>query len=89
MRTVWKYELEMDLTTLPPLCNPDVLYIDHDPSGSPCAWVEHEPDQKPNTRVRIRMVGTGHTIQHDDGTYVGSLMQGPFVWHFYANGVKV
>jgi len=89
MRTVWKYELEMDLTTLPPLCNPDVVLIGYDPNGSPCAWVEHEPNEKPNTTVRIRKVGTGRQIEHTDGTYVGSLMQRPFVWHFYAAGVKV
>ena len=44
MRTIWKYELEMDLTTLPPLCNPDVVLIGYDPNGSPCAWVEHETE---------------------------------------------
>lgn len=88
-RTIWKFELEMDRTITPPLCNPVPIFIEHDPSGSPCVWVEHDPLGRQVTCLTILMVGTGHTFSESDGVYVGSLVQNPFVWHFYSKAVTL
>jgi hypothetical protein len=51
-----------------------------------CVWIEHDQpgkDIEPNTNLTIVAYGTGHVLE-SGGEYVGSVQDGPFVWHFYA-----
>jgi hypothetical protein len=52
-------------------------------------WVQHDPAGMQVTVVTITMVGTGREFSTDDGGYAGSLLNGPFVWHFFAKAVTL
>jgi len=46
-----------------------------------CAWAE-TPGGDPLTVTRtFRVIGTGRYLP--DGTYLGTVFQGPYVWHVY------
>ena len=47
----------------------------------PHVWMRVEPGQ-PEVERRIQVVGTGHEIP-GDWRHVGSLQDGPFVWHLF------
>ena len=45
------------------------------------AWAEN-PDGEPLTVTRtFRVIGTGWDVP--DGTYLGTVFDGPYVWHVY------
>lgn len=46
-----------------------------------CIWAKVNPANSPEN-VTVYVVGTGHEIP--DGTaYIGSVQQGPWVWHIF------
>lgn len=79
--TVWKYQVPFHTFTvhyIPGMVKPlTVQYQD----GVPCLWVEVR-HQAESAEHRFRWFGTGHPIP-DDALYVGTLQEGPFVWHLY------
>jgi len=48
-------------------------------SGVLCMWAELDTDVPAKTR-RFSVVGTGHPIA-ENGHYIGTCDDGPFVWH--------
>ena len=51
---------------------------------SPFIWALVDPDASLESRT-FRVVGTGHELWPDEGSYdhVGTVQQGPFVWHLF------
>jgi len=47
--------------------------------GVLCMWAEVDTDTPKKTR-RFSVVGTGRPI-HENGSYIGTCDDGPFVWH--------
>lgn len=87
MRTVWKYQLPVDDTsvfTMP--SGARVLpyiesYLGH---AVLTIWVEVDTDQPPAHRM-LAVHGTGHPI-HEDEEYIGTVRDGQFMWHIYDGG---
>lgn len=48
-----------------------------------CVWFECDPD-RPKEKLTIFCVGTGFGIVPDDGRFIGTIVDDPYVWHFYA-----
>lgn len=85
---IWKFPLMMvddQSIAVPSGARP--LYVGLDPVGDPCVWALVDPAAPTHGR-RVRIVGTGHPIDGEfTGTaiqpYVGTFVQGPFVWHVF------
>lgn len=52
-------------------------------SGQPAVWFEIDTDEDLEVTHRLTIVGTGHPIEEALGSYVGSVIDDPFVWHLY------
>lgn len=91
MRTIWKYELpigdvageiEMPLGAR-------IIHVDQQRSMVATMWAEIPvppgvpPSELATERRAFVVVGTGHTIPGDGLTHVGTVLDGPFVWHLY------
>lgn len=47
-----------------------------------CMWALVDPDSPKEKRV-VHVVGTGEQIVGDLGEYIGTVQQGPLVWHVF------
>lgn len=50
-------------------------------NGSPCLWAEVHKDST-SRKAQVLCVGTGWDAP-DDLEYLGTVLDGDFVWHFY------
>jgi hypothetical protein len=46
-------------------------------------WAEVETDQKEEAQF-VYSVGTGHGLVPDNCRFIGSVQEGPYVWHIYS-----
>lgn len=46
-------------------------------------WAEVDPKSKDDTPVTFRIFGTGHPMPEANIQHVGTVFDGPFVWHVY------
>lgn len=89
MRTIWKFPIAIGAVTkieVPAIAPIRMAGLDP-ATGEPAIWVELDTDA-PRVERRFVVHGTGHEIPGTDGGYpqpihVGSLIQGPFVWHIF------
>lgn len=79
-RTVWKFPLHSAAVTFEMPVGAAVLYVAMQ-DGKPTMWAEVNPLLDKVERTFI-IVGTGHPVQ-PGASYVGSTIDGPFVWHIY------
>lgn len=83
MRTIWKISVPVDdqrhIFDLPP--GPIVHAGRQHRSGQVEVWVEVDSDQPPEP-IAFQCYGTGHPIPAD-ADYIGTSIDGPFVWHVY------
>lgn len=57
--------------------------------GIICLWAAVNPEAK-KRMVTVRIYGTGHPIDADCGTYIGTVQQdGEFVWHVFAGPTRM
>jgi hypothetical protein len=54
--------------------------------GRPCFWAEVDLENE-SKWYAVSVVGTGHALPKYD-YYVGTIQEGPFVWHFYLTQIK-
>ena len=83
MKTVWKYTIgitDEQFIFVPIGAKP--LYVNLDPNGVPCVWCDVEQFNERSGKLHIKIRGTGHPSP-ENATYLGSFIQGPFVWHVY------
>ena len=53
--------------------------------GQPTVWFECDPDTPLiDKKVYIAGTGWGVPLQKDAGEYIGTVQDGPLVWHVYA-----
>jgi len=83
MRTVWKYEIEVEDS--PTIMAPGPLSIVHVEAvnGRLAVWVNVQPGA-PEESVHMEVRGTGHPSP-DPWTCLhrATVLDGPFVWHVY------
>lgn len=81
-RKIFKYSLEIvqeQRIEMPAGCKVLGLQMQR---GVPALWVEIDP-KEPMISYRIRMVGTGHDFDAYALHYLGTVQDGPLVWHYY------
>jgi hypothetical protein len=86
MRTIYKFPLVIEeKQTIKFLkeagTTPEIVRVGHDPKGVPCIWIELTPGNYFDA-FEINLVGTGERIP-GSSDYVGSFVDGYFVWHVY------
>lgn len=81
MKTIWKYEVGLGQTTITIPVGSIIVSAGLDPAtGGLAVWAEVESDS-PTETLEITVAGTGK--KRPRGSFVGSVMQGPFMWHIY------
>ena len=81
-REIWKYPLEHGTEQhirMPKGAEVLTVQIQND---HVCMWAEVSPDE-PLEERRFHVIGTGHRMPADAWHYLGTIQQGPFVWHIY------
>lgn len=80
MKTIYKYEIRSGSNLdLPEGAKFLAFQLQNDEA---VAWFEVNPDAIMVSRC-FHIVGTGWKF--NDGTYLGTVQQGPLVWHLYEN----
>lgn len=88
MKTVYKYEIEL-------MCNQYIeihggyragfLHVGRDPKGDFSIWCQVDTDL-PKEKVRFDVYGTGNFMD-ETGMYVGTFLDGAFVWHVFTGPI--
>lgn len=86
--TVWKFPLEKtDVQSVPMSAGAELLCVDMQHSTI-MLWARLDPEATMMRRF-IAIVGTGNPAPTpEDGAYVGSVFDGPFVWHVFDGGER-
>jgi hypothetical protein len=81
-KAIWKFPI--DLTDAPIVQMPAGARVLHFgvQDEQLTLWALVTPSA-PLNHHRFRLAGTGHPIEEDGLTYVGTCFQGPFVWHLF------
>lgn len=64
-----------------------VIHAGYDPNGALCVWAEVETDNEDVDRF-FRLIGTGQPLE-DGLKYVGTVQEGPYMWHIYDGGERI
>jgi hypothetical protein len=83
MKVVYKYPIPEGKNTLTLPKGAKVVHVGTQ-HHVPMLWIEHqEPFEGQETEVvAYQTFGTGHGIP-DFAGFLGTIFEGPFVWHFY------
>lgn len=90
MRTIWKQELQADSKKndvhlckfiAPAGARPVSVGLQH---GKVCLWYECDPT-RPTCETQVLCVGTGFGAVPEGTRFIGSVVDGEFVWHFYTD----
>lgn len=82
-RVIWKFALDKGVVVHAPR-NLKPLFYGLDPHCFPAVWAEVDPLQ-PAVEHRFAVYGTGWEIP-ELASYVGSMVNGAYVWHLYYLG---
>lgn len=81
-KTIWKFPLAVEQRQWITVPNDaQVLSIDVQ-SGIPCLWMMLDPNA-PMTARKIRCFGTGHDVDASHDQFIGTVLVGSFVWHYF------
>lgn len=79
-RTIWKFQVTATEVLMP--WDAEVCTFQFQ-NGVPCIWAIVDPGASKVVR-RFQIFGTGHEIPAlNEGCYVGTAQEGPFVWHLF------
>jgi hypothetical protein len=83
VKTIWKYPLQPDVTTLDMPQGAQVLTVQVQ-GNRPVLWALVDPCQLKRKR-RFAVFGTGHDIPDEVGKYIGTfqLLDGGLVFHLF------
>lgn len=84
MRRIWKFELGVGYTPRQMPRGAKLRAVQMQ-GVVPTLWAEVDEAAPKATRV-LCFYGTGHNMPADPGAYVGTVQDGPFVWHLYDEG---
>lgn len=82
MPTIYKYRIqliEQQFISIPK--DAKILTFQYQ-DGEPTIWAEVDTANIPD-RVRLFIIGTGHTMPHLDLSYIGTAQNNGLVWHLY------
>lgn len=82
MKAIWKYPLDVtDKQVIQMPANAKVLSV-ADQAGVLTIWALVDVDAEKEAR-KFYVVGTGHPLDFTGANFLGSVQQGPFVWHVF------
>lgn len=82
MKEVWKFELRLALDfTLDMPTGARLLHVGSQ-DGESMLWAEVNP-QNDRERRQFHCHGTGHEVPEDGRSYIGTVVEPTWVWHFY------
>lgn len=86
--TIWKFQLpqngEAQFPVALPGKRPTPLRVDFDPMRILVLWAAIDKDLREDTKtVIITIVGTGHPLPENAGTYMNTFTLGVFVFHAF------
>lgn len=85
MRTIYKYPLAVtSKQTIQVPVRSIPRHVGLDPDGVPCLWLQVLADND-TTDLVVYIVGTGRPIPTEATRFLGTFVQGLFVWHVYAS----
>ena len=79
MSVIYKYPVTWAPLYLPQ--GAEILSAGLDPTGALCIWARVNPGE-PLEPFIIYIVGTGGEVPAGR-TFIGTVLQGPWVWHFF------
>lgn len=82
-KRVYKYQASVGAGTIRIPEQVNVIHADMQ-DGQPTVWAEVDPGE-PKTRYPFHIVATGGAVP-EGGQHVGTVFDGPYVWHFYIGG---
>jgi hypothetical protein len=82
MKTVWKYQVPIGHQVTLEIPFGGIVVHTESQDDVICLWVEVE-SSNPKAHRSFKVFGTGHEIQMPYAIHVGTVQQGPFVWHVY------
>lgn len=83
MKTVYKYPLAIrDRQEIKMPGKPVLLNVGLDPQDDLCVWALVNPEHE-NKPMTFFVHGTGHPVDSDAYIWLGTVRQGPFMWHVF------
>lgn len=82
MKKIWKFEIPLGVNVVHEIPLGGVVVHTGTQNDTIFIWVEVDPSGYRIPRS-FKAFGTGHAIQEPFTSYVGTVQQGPFVWHVY------
>lgn len=86
MKTIWKYPFHVsDYVSIEMPRGAQILpHVEAAGQTMLVVWAKVDTDQ-PTETMTLAVVGTGNTLPtfSDHGTYIGTALAGPFVWHVF------
>lgn len=89
MRKIWKYELDCNSIKEGQYVNEFKIHHRATPltvmtqDNKACLWCETEESEPLDATLRVYVVGTGWGAVPAGVRYLGSVVMGSYVWHFY------
>ncbi len=89
MKTIWKYPIQPNsvlddafkVSIQVPFYSKPICVMNQ--GGTICVWFEVDPEEQKRDFLHLYCVGTGHGAVPEGKTYFDSVIDGPYVWHFY------
>lgn len=85
MKTIWKFPLTIDDEQVVEMPRSSVPLSVALQDGTVCLWAE-VITEFPLRKAHISIRGTGHAVPDEYERFMGSVQQGPFVWHIFWRG---
>jgi len=83
MKRIYKYLIGVGATqTVYTYKNAVVLHAGLDPHGRLAVWMLVNT-KNPMTEITFNVYGTGLDLPQPEGNYVGSILDGEYIWHVF------
>ena len=89
MRTIWKYNIDLldlvgtDLMQIEMPHESKILHVDCQMKNVISFWAEIPDGDRILVNRQFQVVGTGQGIVRKKSEYIGTVLDGEFVWHLY------
>jgi len=83
LHKIYKYPISEELPCVVNINLPKgarILHWGRDPGGMPCIWAVVDIDAPPKS-IAVVIVGTGFGLPHESAEFIGTIHDGPFMWH--------
>ena len=83
-KTIWKYPVTIGGDTkLLMQEGAEFIHAGLDPTGEPCVWALLDPNKQADVPRNLLVIGTGRAFDQPNAKFIGSINQGPFMWHVF------